>query len=83
VLVSILTILLYITSNRLFLIGRVDCAEKYVHMTTICYDQLTDGVLQKCDEQREGESCRTCIRLTIDCLGWGPKRPEWMRVSSF
>ncbi|KAF9065091.1 fungal-specific transcription factor domain-containing protein [Rhodocollybia butyracea] len=34
---------------------------------------------KKCDEQREGDSCRTCIRLTIDCLGWGPKRPEWMR----
>ncbi|KAJ3739273.1 fungal-specific transcription factor domain-containing protein [Lentinula detonsa] len=34
---------------------------------------------KKCDEQREGDSCRTCIRLTIECLGWGPKRPEWMR----
>ncbi|KIK66589.1 hypothetical protein GYMLUDRAFT_157062 [Collybiopsis luxurians FD-317 M1] len=34
---------------------------------------------KKCDEQREGNSCRTCIRLTIECLGWGPKRPEWMR----
>ncbi|THV07272.1 hypothetical protein K435DRAFT_848222 [Dendrothele bispora CBS 962.96] len=34
---------------------------------------------KKCDEQREGDSCRTCVRLTIDCLGWGPKRPEWMR----
>ncbi|KAJ7476180.1 fungal-specific transcription factor domain-containing protein [Mycena latifolia] len=34
---------------------------------------------KKCDEKREGGSCHTCIRLTIDCLGWGPKRPEWMR----
>ncbi|RDB26190.1 ustiloxin B cluster transcription factor ustR [Hypsizygus marmoreus] len=34
---------------------------------------------KKCDEQREGDSCRTCLRLTINCLGWGPKRPEWMR----
>ncbi|PBL03598.1 hypothetical protein ARMGADRAFT_23481 [Armillaria gallica] len=34
---------------------------------------------KKCDEQREGDSCRTCVRLTIECLGWGPKRPEWMR----
>ncbi|KAF5376163.1 hypothetical protein D9757_009338 [Collybiopsis confluens] len=34
---------------------------------------------KKCDEQREGDSCRTCLRLTIECLGWGPKRPEWMR----
>ncbi|KAF9052438.1 hypothetical protein BDZ89DRAFT_1056789, partial [Hymenopellis radicata] len=22
-----------------------------------------------------------CRRLTIECLGWGAKRPEWMRVS--
>ena len=36
---------------------------------------------QKCDEIRVGDSCSTCIRLTIDCLGWGPKRPAWMRVS--
>jgi hypothetical protein len=35
---------------------------------------------QKCDEQREGDSCKTCKRLTIKCLGWGPKRPDWMRV---
>ncbi|KAJ6532035.1 fungal-specific transcription factor domain-containing protein [Mycena capillaripes] len=34
---------------------------------------------KKCDENREGNSCQTCIRLTIQCLGWGPKRPEWMR----
>ncbi|KAL0953251.1 hypothetical protein HGRIS_004503 [Hohenbuehelia grisea] len=34
---------------------------------------------KKCDEQREGDSCRTCIRLKITCLGWGPKRPDWMR----
>ncbi|KAK0435034.1 fungal-specific transcription factor domain-containing protein [Armillaria borealis] len=33
---------------------------------------------KKCDQQREGDSCRTCVRLTIECLGWGPKRPEWM-----
>ncbi|KAG6862511.1 hypothetical protein C0995_000059 [Termitomyces sp. Mi166 len=34
---------------------------------------------KKCDEQREGDSCKTCLRLTIKCLGWGPRRPEWMR----
>ncbi|KAI8980064.1 fungal-specific transcription factor domain-containing protein [Trametes punicea] len=34
---------------------------------------------QKCDEEREGNSCKTCLRLHIDCLGWGPKRPDWMR----
>jgi len=36
---------------------------------------------QKCDEIRVENSCKTCIRLNIDCLGWGVKRPEWMRVS--
>lgn len=30
---------------------------------------------QKCDEQRENGSCQTCIRLKIDCLGWGVRRP--------
>ncbi|CAK5269651.1 unnamed protein product [Mycena citricolor] len=34
---------------------------------------------KKCDEIREGDSCQTCIRLGIDCLGWGQKRPDWMR----
>ncbi|TFK27792.1 hypothetical protein FA15DRAFT_132708 [Coprinopsis marcescibilis] len=34
---------------------------------------------KKCDEQREGDSCKTCRRLTIKCLGWGVKRPDWMR----
>ncbi|KIM40022.1 hypothetical protein M413DRAFT_446911 [Hebeloma cylindrosporum] len=34
---------------------------------------------KKCDEQREGDSCKTCKRLMIKCLGWGPKRPDWMR----
>jgi hypothetical protein len=37
---------------------------------------------KKCDEQREGNSCHTCKRLRIDCLGWGTRRPEWMRVST-
>ena len=37
---------------------------------------------QKCDEQREGDSCKTCKRLTLKCLGWGAKRPDWMRVST-
>ncbi|KAI0303579.1 fungal-specific transcription factor domain-containing protein [Multifurca ochricompacta] len=35
---------------------------------------------KKCDEQREeGDSCRTCRRLQLNCLGWGPRRPDWMR----
>ncbi|KAL1940291.1 hypothetical protein VTO73DRAFT_9243 [Trametes versicolor] len=33
---------------------------------------------KKCDEEREGDSCKTCVRLRIKCLGWGPKRPDWM-----
>ncbi|KZT29973.1 hypothetical protein NEOLEDRAFT_491030 [Neolentinus lepideus HHB14362 ss-1] len=34
---------------------------------------------KKCDEQREGDSCATCRRLRINCLGWGPRRPEWLK----
>ncbi|OCH93068.1 hypothetical protein OBBRIDRAFT_381076 [Obba rivulosa] len=34
---------------------------------------------KKCDEEREGNACKTCNRLGIFCLGWGSKRPEWMR----
>ncbi|KAH7913770.1 fungal-specific transcription factor domain-containing protein [Hygrophoropsis aurantiaca] len=34
---------------------------------------------KKCDEQREGDSCHTCNRLRIKCLGWGTRRPDWMR----
>ncbi|KAI0789851.1 fungal-specific transcription factor domain-containing protein [Abortiporus biennis] len=34
---------------------------------------------KKCDEERQGDSCKTCIRLRIKCLGWGAKRPDWMR----
>ncbi|CCM06635.1 uncharacterized protein FIBRA_08916 [Fibroporia radiculosa] len=36
---------------------------------------------KKCDEEREDDNgaCRTCRRLGIECLGWGVKRPDWMR----
>ncbi|KAF8519521.1 fungal-specific transcription factor domain-containing protein, partial [Gautieria morchelliformis] len=34
---------------------------------------------KKCDEQRDNGSCQTCIRLKIECLGWGIRRPDWMR----
>ncbi|KAF9228828.1 hypothetical protein BS17DRAFT_690426, partial [Gyrodon lividus] len=34
---------------------------------------------KKCDEQREGNSCWTCDRLKLKCLGWEPKQ-EWMQV---
>ncbi|KAG1901082.1 fungal-specific transcription factor domain-containing protein [Suillus fuscotomentosus] len=31
---------------------------------------------QECDERREDNSCSTCKRLSIDCLGWEP--PKWI-----
>ncbi|GJE94614.1 Zn(II)2Cys6 transcription factor [Phanerochaete sordida] len=35
---------------------------------------------KKCDEERvDGDSCKTCRRLGIECLGWGVRRPDWMR----
>jgi len=36
---------------------------------------------KKCDEQQANEDgdCGTCIRLHLQCLGFGAKRPEWLR----
>ncbi|KAF8340410.1 fungal-specific transcription factor domain-containing protein [Cantharellus anzutake] len=35
---------------------------------------------QKCETQRSPDgSCYTCTRLNLDCLGFGNKRPDWMR----
>ncbi|KAG8903641.1 hypothetical protein FRB99_002916 [Tulasnella sp. 403] len=34
---------------------------------------------KKCDLERVGDSCKTCVRLRIECLGWGAKRPEALR----
>lgn len=35
---------------------------------------------KKCDEEDDHEGrCSTCRRLKLDCLGWSPRRPEWMR----
>ncbi|KZP31796.1 hypothetical protein FIBSPDRAFT_775867 [Athelia psychrophila] len=36
---------------------------------------------KKCDGNRAEDSgaCETCRRLQIECLGWGSKRPEWMK----
>ncbi|KAF8525960.1 fungal-specific transcription factor domain-containing protein [Hysterangium stoloniferum] len=47
----------------------------------IAYIVLTD--LQKCDEQREDNSCSTCRRLKIECLGWGVRRPDKARVEAY
>jgi len=37
---------------------------------------------KKCDEQWEGESCRTCKRLEIECRRFGPGRPELFPYNS-
>ncbi|KAI0067251.1 hypothetical protein BV25DRAFT_1794791, partial [Artomyces pyxidatus] len=35
---------------------------------------------KKCDEQPNEEGrCQTCIRLRLQCLGFGQKRPEWLK----
>lgn len=52
------------------------------HPQHVSYTWSDKPCQKKCDEQREGDSCHTCNRLKIKCLGWGPKRPDWMRVSS-
>ncbi|KAF4596251.1 hypothetical protein EYR40_008063 [Pleurotus pulmonarius] len=37
---------------------------------------------KKCDEQpNEQGFCQTCVRLRLECLGFGAKRPEWLRES--
>ena len=42
---------------------------------------LLFAYLQKCDEQPNEEgACQTCVRLRLQCLGFGAKRPDWMRV---
>jgi hypothetical protein len=38
---------------------------------------------KKCDEKPNIEGhCETCVRLRLECLGFGTKRPEWLRVSA-
>ncbi|KAJ2926858.1 hypothetical protein H1R20_g10253, partial [Candolleomyces eurysporus] len=35
---------------------------------------------KKCDEERtDRDTCKTCDRLRLECLGFGAKRPEWLR----
>ncbi|KAJ7650027.1 fungal-specific transcription factor domain-containing protein [Roridomyces roridus] len=37
---------------------------------------------KKCDEHQNHEGyCDTCVRLRLQCLGFGAKRPEWLRES--
>ncbi|KIM40020.1 hypothetical protein M413DRAFT_29155 [Hebeloma cylindrosporum] len=40
---------------------------------------------KKCDEKRinnEDGPCETCIRLKLKCLGFGAKRPDWLRENT-
>ncbi|KAF5359684.1 hypothetical protein D9756_003089 [Leucocoprinus leucothites] len=35
---------------------------------------------KKCDEQPNDQGhCSTCVRLRLECLGFGAKRPDWLR----
>ncbi|KAJ7017420.1 fungal-specific transcription factor domain-containing protein [Mycena alexandri] len=35
---------------------------------------------KKCDEQQNADGhCETCVRLRLECLGFGAKRPPWLR----
>ncbi|KZT02280.1 uncharacterized protein LAESUDRAFT_794224 [Laetiporus sulphureus 93-53] len=36
---------------------------------------------KRCDEEQEveGGPCKMCRRLGLKCLGWGARRPDWMR----
>ncbi|KAF8656234.1 hypothetical protein AX16_002670 [Volvariella volvacea WC 439] len=37
---------------------------------------------KKCDEKKDATgSCSTCVRLRLQCLGFGTKRPDWLRDS--
>jgi len=37
---------------------------------------------KKCDEQRNDHGhCRTCVRLKLECLGFGAKRPDFLKES--
>ncbi|KAK1231704.1 hypothetical protein PQX77_005190 [Marasmius sp. AFHP31] len=36
----------------------------------------------KCDEKPDDQGrCETCVRLRLQCLGFGAKRPDWLRES--
>jgi len=38
---------------------------------------------KKCDEQPNEEGrCQTCVRLRLQCLGFGQKRPEWLKENN-
>ncbi|KIJ51430.1 hypothetical protein M422DRAFT_140041, partial [Sphaerobolus stellatus SS14] len=38
---------------------------------------------KKCDERPDADgNCQTCVRLRLECLGFGAKRPDWMRENN-
>ncbi|KAJ7592927.1 fungal-specific transcription factor domain-containing protein [Mycena floridula] len=38
---------------------------------------------KKCDEKPDhNNACETCVRLRLECLGFGAKRPDWLRENS-
>ncbi|KAG9014036.1 hypothetical protein FRB94_000233 [Tulasnella sp. JGI-2019a] len=34
---------------------------------------------KKCDEEQVDGRCSTCRRLELECMGWGTKRPDWLK----
>lgn len=64
-------------------VTRAGSVERYVPCRSLDFSTLP-SVLQKCDERpNEVGQCETCVRLRVECLGFGTKRPEWLRVSFF
>lgn len=65
--------------------GPAACGERYVHPgpRPLGRTSSLDRSHQKCDEGSANHKgmCNNCARLEIECLGWGAKRPDWMRVS--
>ncbi|KAF8605181.1 hypothetical protein BDV93DRAFT_439650 [Ceratobasidium sp. AG-I] len=35
---------------------------------------------KKCDQGKHSDSCESCRRLHIECLGYSRNRPEWLKV---
>jgi len=70
--------------------GHAESAARYVTLVASffsdpfgppCADTTTPCPQQKCDEMKTPEGfCQTCVRLRLECLGWGSRRPDWMRV---
>jgi len=61
--------------------GGAPKAKGAVRAKSGCYTCRTRR--KKCDEQpdRDG-NCQTCVRLRLECLGFGAKRPDWMRENN-